>query len=96
MEEQRALADKVEAMKEVNVFLTNHVQELAELRMSSLEALGSLDAEHVSLTQQIDQMSETQHMVSLTNLKSTTIFLAPNLNRKWPVYKLVMSHFGPS
>ena len=54
-------------MKEVNVFLTNHAQELAELRMSSLEALGSLDAAHVSLTQQIDQVAEAQQTVSPTN-----------------------------
>ncbi|XP_023259936.1 kinesin-like protein KIF11 [Seriola lalandi dorsalis] len=58
VETQRALADKVEAMKEVGVFFSGLVQELGGLREAAVQRLSALQAEHDKLEDEIRQAQE--------------------------------------
>nr|XP_040035136.1 kinesin-like protein KIF11 [Gasterosteus aculeatus aculeatus]XP_040035137.1 kinesin-like protein KIF11 [Gasterosteus aculeatus aculeatus]XP_040035138.1 kinesin-like protein KIF11 [Gasterosteus aculeatus aculeatus] len=60
VETQRALADKVEAMKEVGVFFSSLVQELAALREEAVRSLSSLQAEHDKLEDEIRRAQDRQ------------------------------------
>uniref|UniRef100_A0AAQ4RYJ6 Kinesin-like protein n=1 Tax=Gasterosteus aculeatus aculeatus TaxID=481459 RepID=A0AAQ4RYJ6_GASAC len=63
VETQRALADKVEAMKEVGVFFSSLVQELAALREEAVRSLSSLQAEHDKLEDEIRRAQDRQQAV---------------------------------
>ncbi|XP_030298726.1 kinesin-like protein KIF11 [Sparus aurata] len=73
---QRALADKVEAMKEVGVFFSGLVQELAGLREAAVKGLSSLQAEQDELEDKIRQAQERHH----TGMKQTIQCLQDQLN----------------
>ncbi|KAM6922167.1 kinesin-like protein KIF11 [Lycodopsis pacificus] len=76
METQRALADKVEAMKEVGVFFSGLVRELAGLREEAVQSLSSLQAEHEKLE---DEIRRAQHRQQ-AGMKQTMQFLQDQLN----------------
>ncbi|XP_029283274.1 kinesin-like protein KIF11 [Cottoperca gobio] len=61
VETQRALADKVEAMKDVGVFFSGLVGELAALREEAVGGLSSLQAEHDALEDEIRRAQDKQH-----------------------------------
>ncbi|XP_029376921.1 kinesin-like protein KIF11 isoform X2 [Echeneis naucrates] len=65
LEMQRALANKVEAMKEMGVFFSSQVQELARLREASMEGLSTLQAERDQLANEIKQAKE-RHQARMT------------------------------
>uniref|UniRef100_UPI0037E83C87 kinesin-like protein KIF11 n=1 Tax=Semicossyphus pulcher TaxID=241346 RepID=UPI0037E83C87 len=73
---QRALADKVEEMKEVGVFFSGLVQELARLREASVQNLSSLQTEHDKLEDEIRQAQERHQ----TGMKQTIQCLQDQLN----------------
>ncbi|TMS04412.1 Kinesin-like protein KIF11 [Larimichthys crocea] len=76
VETQRALADKVEAMKEVGVFFSGLVQELAGLREAAVLGLSSLQAEHDKLEDEIRRAQERHQ----TGMKQTIQCLQDQLN----------------
>nr|XP_033468499.1 kinesin-like protein KIF11 isoform X1 [Epinephelus lanceolatus] len=76
VETQRALADKVEAMKEVGVFFGGLVRELAGLREEAVQGLSSLQAEHDKLEDEIRQ-AQDRHQ---TGMKQTIQCLQDQLN----------------
>ncbi|XP_076599334.1 kinesin-like protein KIF11 [Chaetodon auriga] len=76
VETQRALADKVEAMKEVGAFFGGLVQELARLRFAAVEGLNSLQAEHDKLEDEVRQAQERHQ----TGMKQTIQCLQDQLN----------------
>ncbi|XP_018516291.1 kinesin-like protein KIF11 isoform X2 [Lates calcarifer] len=76
VEMQRALADKVEEMKEVGVFFSSLVQELAELRQAAMQGLNTLQAEHDKLENEIRQAQERHQ----TGMKQTIQCLQDQLN----------------
>ncbi|KAK9541282.1 hypothetical protein VZT92_001339 [Zoarces viviparus] len=76
METQRALADKVEAMKEVGVFFSGWVRELAGLRDEAVQSLSSLQAQHEKLEDEIRQAQDRQQ----AGMKQTMQFLQDQLN----------------
>eukprot|EP00064_Thunnus_orientalis_P022887 superscaffoldBa00008134_g23108 len=63
VETQRALADKVEAMKETGVFFSGLVRDLAGLREDTVQSLSSLQAEHDKLEDQIRRAQERHQTV---------------------------------
>ncbi|XP_034407180.1 kinesin-like protein KIF11 [Cyclopterus lumpus] len=76
VETQRALADKVEAMKEVGVFFSGLVRELAGLREEAVQSLSSLQAEHDKLEDGI-RRAQDRHQASM---KQTMQFLQDQLS----------------
>ncbi|KAM9345205.1 kinesin-like protein KIF11 [Symphorus nematophorus] len=76
VETQRALAHKVDAMKEVGVFFSSLVQELARLREAAVQGLSSLQAEHDRLEDEIRQAQERHR----TGMKQTIQCLQDQLN----------------
>ncbi|XP_056251671.1 kinesin-like protein KIF11 isoform X2 [Seriola aureovittata] len=76
VETQRALADKVEAMKEVGVFFSGLVQELGGLREAAVQRLSALQAEHDKLEDEIRQAQERHQ----TGMKQTIQCLQDQLN----------------
>ncbi|XP_051815656.1 kinesin-like protein KIF11 [Acanthochromis polyacanthus] len=76
VETQRVLADKVEAMKEMGVFFSGLVQELAGLREASVQGLSDLQAEHDKLEDEIRQAQERHQ----TGMKQTIQCLQDQLN----------------
>ncbi|XP_034537702.1 kinesin-like protein KIF11 [Notolabrus celidotus] len=76
VETQRALADKVEAMKEVGVFFSSLVQELAGLREASVQGLSALQTQHDSLEDEIRQAQERHQ----SGMKQTIQCLQDQLN----------------
>ncbi|XP_041644620.1 kinesin-like protein KIF11 isoform X2 [Cheilinus undulatus] len=76
VETQRALANKVEAMKEVGVFFSSLVQELARLREASVQGLSALQTEHDKLEDEIRQAQERHQ----TGMKQTIQCLQDQLN----------------
>ncbi|KAM6996883.1 kinesin-like protein KIF11 isoform 1-T1 [Tautogolabrus adspersus] len=75
-ETQRALADKVEAMKEMGVFFSGLVQELAGLREASVQGLSALQTQHDKLEDEIRQAQERHQ----TGMKQTIQCLQDQLN----------------
>ncbi|KAM3606880.1 uncharacterized protein V6R79_025065 [Siganus canaliculatus] len=67
VETQRALADKVEAMKEVGSFFGGLVQDLAGLREAAVQGLSSLQSDHDKLEEEMRRAQERQQ----TGLKKT-------------------------
>ncbi|XP_054456825.1 kinesin-like protein KIF11 isoform X3 [Anoplopoma fimbria] len=76
VETQRALADKVEAMKEVGVFFNGLVGKLAGLREEAVQSLSSLQAENDKLEDEIRQ-AQDRHQAGM---KQTMQFLQDQLN----------------
>ncbi|XP_034754345.1 kinesin-like protein KIF11 [Etheostoma cragini] len=76
VETQRALADKVEAMKEVGVVFGGLVRELAGLREETVRGLGSLQADHGKLEDEI-RRAQDRHQAGM---KQTMQFLQDQLN----------------
>ncbi|XP_028279012.1 kinesin-like protein KIF11 [Parambassis ranga] len=76
VETQRALADKVEAMKEMGVFFSGLVQELAALREAAVHGLSTLQDEHSKLEKQI-RLAQERHQ---TGMKQTIQCLQEQLN----------------
>ncbi|XP_068423351.1 kinesin-like protein KIF11 [Clinocottus analis] len=76
VETQRALADKVEAMKEVGVFFSGLVRELAVLREEAVQSLSSLQAEHEQLEDGI-RRAQDRHQAGM---KQTMQFLQDQLS----------------
>ncbi|XP_051274007.1 kinesin-like protein KIF11 [Dicentrarchus labrax] len=76
VETQRALAGKVEAMKEVGVFFSGLVQELAGLREAAVQGLSSLQTEHDKLEDEIRRAQERHQ----TGMKQTIQCLQDQLN----------------
>lgn len=76
VETQRALADKVEAMKETGVFFSGLVQQLAGLREAAVLGLSSLQAEHERLEDEIGRAQERHQ----TGMKQTIQCLQDQLN----------------
>ncbi|XP_060896366.1 kinesin-like protein KIF11 isoform X1 [Labrus mixtus] len=76
VETQRALADKVEAMKEMGVFFSGLVQELAGLREASVQGLSALHTQHDKLEDEISQAQERHQ----TGMKQTIQCLQDQLN----------------
>ncbi|XP_023117335.2 kinesin-like protein KIF11 [Amphiprion ocellaris] len=76
VETQRVLADKVEAMKEMGVFFSGLVRELAGLRQASVQGLSDLQAEHDKLEDEIRQAQERHQ----TGMKQTIQCLQDQLN----------------
>ncbi|TDH01623.1 hypothetical protein EPR50_G00182270 [Perca flavescens] len=76
VETQRALADKVEAMKEVGVVFGGLVRELAGLREEAVRGLSSLQAEHGKLEDEI-RRAQDRHQ---TGMKQTMQLLQEQLN----------------
>ncbi|XP_029927094.1 kinesin-like protein KIF11 isoform X2 [Myripristis murdjan] len=76
VETRRALADKVEAMKDVGVFFGGLVQDLAKLRQDVLRDLSALQAEQDRLQDEIRQ-AEEKHQ---TGMKQTIQCLQDQLN----------------
>ncbi|XP_067466909.1 kinesin-like protein KIF11 isoform X1 [Thunnus thynnus] len=76
VETQRALADKVEAMKETGVFFSGLVRDLAGLREDTVQSLSSLQAEHDKLEDQIRRAQERHQ----TGMKQTIQCLQDQLN----------------
>ncbi|XP_031164435.1 kinesin-like protein KIF11 [Sander lucioperca] len=76
VETQRALADKVEAMKELGVSFGGLVRELAGLREEAVQGLSSLQAEHGKLEDEIRQ-AQDRHQ---TGMKQTMQLLQEQLN----------------
>ncbi|XP_042357940.1 kinesin-like protein KIF11 [Plectropomus leopardus] len=76
VETQRALADKVEAMKEAGAFFGGLVRELAGLREEAVQSLSSLQAEHDKLEDEIRQ-AQDRHQ---TGMKQTIQCLQDQLN----------------
>uniref|UniRef100_A0A8C9Z4G6 Kinesin-like protein n=1 Tax=Sander lucioperca TaxID=283035 RepID=A0A8C9Z4G6_SANLU len=66
VETQRALADKVEAMKELGVSFGGLVRELAGLREEAVQGLSSLQAEHGKLEDEIRQAQDRHQTVRQT------------------------------
>lgn len=54
---------QVEAMREVGVFFSSLVQELARLREATVQGLGSLQAEHAKLEDEIRRVQERHQTV---------------------------------
>ncbi|XP_074532612.1 kinesin-like protein KIF11 [Halichoeres trimaculatus] len=76
VETQRALADKVEAMKEVGGFFSSMVQELAGLREASVQGLSALQTQHDTLEDEIRQAQERHQK----GMKQTIQCLQDQLN----------------
>ncbi|KAM9847730.1 kinesin-like protein KIF11 [Aulostomus maculatus] len=76
MEMQRALADKVEAMKQMGVFFSSLVRDLAGLREATVKSLSSLQAEHDKMEDEIRQAQERHQM----GMKQTIQCLQDQLN----------------
>ncbi|XP_070772081.1 kinesin-like protein KIF11 [Enoplosus armatus] len=76
VETQRALADKVEAMKETGVFFGGLVQELAGLREAAAQDLNTQQAEHEKLEDEIRQAQERHR----AGMKQTIQCLQDQLN----------------
>ncbi|KAM7408248.1 hypothetical protein PAMA_002108 [Pampus argenteus] len=76
VETQRALADKVEAMKEMGVFFSSLVRDLAGLREATVHSLSSLQAEHDKLEDEIRRVQEKHQ----TGMKQTIQCLQDQLN----------------
>ncbi|TNN73566.1 Kinesin-like protein KIF11 [Liparis tanakae] len=76
VETQRALADKVEAMKEVGVFFSGLVQDLAGLREEAGRSHSSLQAEHDKLEDGIRE-AQDRHQAGM---KQTMQFLQDQLS----------------
>ncbi|KAK2921541.1 kinesin-like protein KIF11 isoform X1 [Channa argus] len=76
VETHRALAHKVEAMKEFGLFFSGLVQELAGLRVSTVQGLTSLQAEHDKLEDEIRQAQERHE----TGMKRTIQCLQDQFN----------------
>ncbi|XP_044070559.1 kinesin-like protein KIF11 [Siniperca chuatsi] len=76
VETQRALADKVEAMKEMGVFFSGLVRELAGLREAAMQGLSTQQAEHDKLEDEIRQAQERHR----TGMKQTIQCLQDQLN----------------
>nr|XP_020482035.1 kinesin-like protein KIF11 isoform X2 [Labrus bergylta] len=76
VETQRALADKVEAMKEMGVFFSGLVQELAGMREASVQGLSALQTQHDKLEDEISQAQERHQ----TGMKQTIQCLQDQLN----------------
>ncbi|CAJ1066898.1 kinesin-like protein KIF11 isoform X1 [Xyrichtys novacula] len=76
VETQRALADKVEGMKEVGVFYSGLVQELAGLRETSVQGLSTLQTQHDKLEDEIRHAQERHQ----TGMKQTIQCLQDQLN----------------
>ncbi|KAM7385191.1 hypothetical protein PAMP_001286 [Pampus punctatissimus] len=76
VETQRALADKVEAMKEIGVFFSGLVRDLAGLREATVHSLSSLQAEHDKLEDEIRRVQEKHQ----TGMKQTIQCLQDQLN----------------
>ncbi|XP_044228076.1 kinesin-like protein KIF11 isoform X1 [Thunnus albacares] len=76
VETQRALADKVEAMKETGVFFSGLVRDLAGLREDTVQSLSSLQVEHDKLEDQIRRAQERHQ----TGMKQTIQCLQDQLN----------------
>ncbi|XP_078129710.1 kinesin-like protein KIF11 [Sander vitreus] len=76
VETQRALADKVEAMKELGVLFGGLVRELAGLREEAVQGLSSLQAEHGKLEDEI-RRAQDRHQ---TGMKQTMQLLQEQLN----------------
>ncbi|XP_030011249.1 kinesin-like protein KIF11 [Sphaeramia orbicularis] len=76
VEAQRDLADKVEAMKQVGVFLSGLAQDLSGLREASVDGLSRLQAEQDKLEDGIRQTQERHQ----TNLRRTIQCLQDQLN----------------
>ncbi|XP_017289753.1 kinesin-like protein KIF11 isoform X2 [Kryptolebias marmoratus] len=76
VETQRALAKKVEEIKEMGVFLGGLVQELAGLREASVQGLRALQAKHDKLSEEILRVQERQQL----GMKQTIQCLQDQLN----------------
>ncbi|KAM4591688.1 kinesin-like protein KIF11 isoform 2-T2 [Odontesthes bonariensis] len=76
VETQRALADKVEAMKEMGVSFSGLAQELASLRRAAVEGLSALQAENNKLGDEIRRAQERHQ----TGMKRTIQCLQDQLN----------------
>ncbi|XP_020482030.2 kinesin-like protein KIF11 isoform X1 [Labrus bergylta] len=76
VETQRALANKVEAMKEMGVFFSGLVQELAGMREASVQGLSALQTQHDKLEDEISQAQERHQ----TGMKQTIQCLQDQLN----------------
>ncbi|XP_032364482.1 kinesin-like protein KIF11, partial [Etheostoma spectabile] len=76
VETQRALANKVEAMKEVGLVFGGVVRELAGLREEAVRGLGSLQAQHGKLEDEI-RRARDRHQAGM---KQTMQFLQDQLN----------------
>ncbi|XP_071393513.1 kinesin-like protein KIF11 isoform X1 [Centroberyx affinis] len=76
VETQRALADKVEAMKEIGVFFGGLVRDLAGLREAAVQDLDALQAEHDKLEDEI-RRAEERHQAGM---KQTIQCLQNQLN----------------
>ncbi|XP_072292612.1 kinesin-like protein KIF11 [Eucyclogobius newberryi] len=73
---QRALANKVEAMKEMGVFFNTLVGDLSKLRERTVHGLSSLQQDHDELEEQISQAQEKHQ----TGMKQTIQCLQDQLN----------------
>ncbi|XP_067092536.1 kinesin-like protein KIF11 [Osmerus mordax] len=68
MESHRTLATQMEAMKkEMSVFFSGHAGELAVLRETTTQGLGSLQAEHNSLKERISQ-ADHKHQTGMSQV----------------------------
>ncbi|XP_074503183.1 kinesin-like protein KIF11 [Sebastes fasciatus] len=76
VETQRALTNKVEEMKEVGVFFSGLVRELAGLREEAVQGLSSLQADHDKLEDEIRQAQDRQQ----TGMKQAMQILQDQLN----------------
>lgn len=76
VETQRALADKVEAMKEMGVFFSELVGQLSGLRETTVEGLNRLQGDHDKLEQQI-RHAQDRHQ---TSMRQTIQCLQDQLN----------------
>ncbi|XP_058508009.1 kinesin-like protein KIF11 isoform X2 [Solea solea] len=76
VETQRALADKVEDMKDMGVFFSGLVQDLAGLRESAVQGLSSLQRDHDRLEDEIRRAQEKHQ----TGMKQTIQCLQDQLN----------------
>ncbi|XP_069565424.1 kinesin-like protein KIF11 isoform X1 [Brachyistius frenatus] len=76
LETQRALADQVEAMKEVGVFFSGLVQQLAALRTAAVRGLSALQDDHDRLEDEIRRAQDRQQ----TGMKQTIQCLQDQLN----------------
>ncbi|XP_053292694.1 kinesin-like protein KIF11 isoform X1 [Pleuronectes platessa] len=76
VEAQRALADKVEEMKEMGVFFSGLVRELGGLREAAVQGLSSVQTEHQLLEDNIRRAQEKHQ----TNMKQTIQCLQDQLN----------------